>query len=150
MLVLSEEVPHLMSTDGQAQPAKAGAASGQERPTGPHVMGGEPLSEFASALASLPLQERQARVQEMVLEIVRNVGAKGGSGVGVDEPLMEAGIDSLGSAELSNKLHDLTSMTMSPTLIFEHPTSRGIAAHVLGSLSLDGAQVGRGRGGHDT
>ena len=51
-----------------------------------------------------------------------------------ETPLMEAGIDSLAATELSNQLRDATGLTLSPTLVFEQPTPRAIAAHVLEEL----------------
>jgi len=53
---------------------------------------------------------------------------------------MEAGVDSLAATELASRLRVLTGITLSPTLVFEHPTPRAIAAHLL-------EQVGGGAGG---
>ena len=49
-------------------------------------------------------------------------------------PLMEAGIDSLAATELSSRLRAATGLALSPTLVFEQPTPRAIAAHVLEQL----------------
>eukprot|EP00964_Phaeocystis_antarctica_P071200 scaffold43398_cov61-Phaeocystis_antarctica.AAC.1 len=51
---------------------------------------------------------------------------------------MEAGIDSLAATELSSRLRAATGLLLSPTLVFEQPTPRAIAAHVLEQLA--GAQ----------
>eukprot|EP00964_Phaeocystis_antarctica_P034402 scaffold19558_cov63-Phaeocystis_antarctica.AAC.1 len=53
-------------------------------------------------------------------------------------PLMEAGIDSPAAMELSSRLRAATGLALSPTLVFEQPTPRAIAAHVLEQLA--GAQ----------
>jgi len=53
-------------------------------------------------------------------------------------PLMEAGVDSLAATELSNRLRAATGLALSPTLVFEQPTPRAIAAHVVEQLA--GAQ----------
>ena len=49
-------------------------------------------------------------------------------------PLMEAGIDSLAATELVHQLREATGLVLSPTLVFECPTPRAIAAHVLEEL----------------
>ena len=46
-------------------------------------------------------------------------------------PLMEAGIDSLAATELSSRLRSLTGVALSPTLVFEQPTPRAVAAHLV-------------------
>ena len=46
-------------------------------------------------------------------------------------PLMEAGVDSLVATELSLRLRMLVGVALSPTIIFEQPTPRAVAAHLL-------------------
>jgi acyl transferase domain-containing protein len=58
-----------------------------------------------------------------------------------DSPLMEAGIDSLSATELSQQLRALSGAALSPTLVFEHPTSRAIAAHLLTQVAPPVAAV---------
>ena len=48
-----------------------------------------------------------------------------------ETPLMEAGIDSLAATELTSQLADLAASPLTPTLMFEQPTPRAIAAHIL-------------------
>ena len=57
-----------------------------------------------------------------------------GGFVDADAPLMEAGVDSLGAVELRNQLQsmagnsDSQSSSLPSTLVFDHPTARGLAA----------------------
>ena len=51
---------------------------------------------------------------------------------------MEAGVDSLAATELSSRLRSLTGVALSPTLIFEQPTARAIAAHLVEEASSSG------------
>ena len=44
---------------------------------------------------------------------------------------MEAGVDSLGATELSSRLRTVAGVGLSPTLVFEQPTPRGVAALIL-------------------
>ena len=92
-----------------------------------------PHSEAASILGR-PLGERQARMEGLVLRVVRELTGEGGE-ITPSTPLMEAGVDSLAATELSNRLQADTGLALSPTLVFEQPTPRAIAAHVLELLA---------------
>ena len=52
-----------------------------------------------------------------------------------DTPLMDAGLDSLFAMQLCEELSQLTSLDLSPTLIFEYSTADALASFVDGSLS---------------
>ena len=47
-----------------------------------------------------------------------------------DTPLMQAGVTSISAVRLSSRLSSLTSVTLSPVLVFEQPTPRAIALHL--------------------
>ena len=77
-----------------------------------------------------------------------------------DVPLMHAGVTSVAAVRLSSRLRSLTGLALPPTLIFEWPTPRAIAAHLADSNApahLAGAEAlvasikdelgGSGRGG---
>ena len=66
-----------------------------------------------------------------MLRVVRELTGGGGD-IGSSTRLMEAGIDSPAARELSKKLRE--AMPLLPTLLFEQPTSRAIAAHVVAQL----------------
>ena len=51
-----------------------------------------------------------------------------------DTPLMEAGLDSLGSTELVNVLTTSTGLKLDPTLLFSHPTIGQLTEHITGVL----------------
>ena len=92
---------------------------------------------LASALAALAASQRQPHVESLVVRVVRELTGSEAS-VTASTPLMEAGVDSLAATELSNRLRAATGLALSPTLVFEQPTPRAIAAHVLEQLA--GAQ----------
>ena len=48
---------------------------------------------------------------------------------------MEAGVDSLAATELASRVQALAGITLAPTLVFEHPTPRAIAAHIVEQLA---------------
>ena len=64
------------------------------------------------------------------------------------QPLMEAGLDSLAAVELRNQLAARFSIDLAPTLSFDFPTAAALAAHIasktaatsLEELSADAAQ----------
>ena len=67
---------------------------------------------------------------ETVLDMVRRTA---GGSVNADAPLMEAGVDSLGAVELRNQLQHTIgeAVSLSSTLVFDHPTARGLIATLL-------------------
>jgi len=65
-----------------------------------------------------------ASVKEAIIQVV-------GADVDDDEPLMAAGLDSLGSVEFSNVLAQKFSMQMPGTLIFDYPSARAVTEFLL-------------------
>ena len=87
-------------------------------------------SALATTLLQLSASERAAQLEALVLEHVVNV--IGQLGVGLDEPLMEAGLDSLAAIELRNQLsQNLGDGVVLPAIVlFNHPTVSQLAAHI--------------------
>lgn len=63
--------------------------------------------------------------------------------VAPDEPLMAAGLDSLGSVELRNSLESVLALALPPTLIFDYPSAAAIAGYVAGRLPAAAAAASR-------
>eukprot|EP00964_Phaeocystis_antarctica_P067990 scaffold41197_cov68-Phaeocystis_antarctica.AAC.1 len=114
------------------------AASVQQRGSAAAVEASPKWCELADALAALPASQRQPHVESLVLRALRELTGDAETSVTASTPLMEAGIDSLAATELSSRLRAATGLALSPTLVFEQPTPRAIAAHVLEQLA--GAQ----------
>ena len=66
-----------------------------------------------------------------MLRVVRELAGAASEALDAETPLMEAGVDSLAATELSSRLRSLTGVALSPTLVFEQPTARAVAAHLL-------------------
>lgn len=59
---------------------------------------------------------------------------RAGNVVSADEPLMAAGLDSLGSVEFVNVLSRHLQLSLPATLIFDHPTATAVAQHIHSQL----------------
>ena len=90
-------------------------------------------NSLISSMLQLPASERAARLEALVLEHV--VSVSGQLETDSDEPLMEAGLDSLATIELVSQLSQSLGdgVVLSATVLFDHPTVLQLAAHI-GSL----------------
>ena len=57
-----------------------------------------------------------------------------GSAVGDDEPLMSAGLDSLGSVEFANVLSQKLGMQMPGTLVFDYPSVSAVTEYLTAQM----------------
>ena len=79
--------------------------------------------------------QRRAGMEAMVMEVVLELTGVIDGTLTTETPLMDAGVDSLAATELSSRLRTRTNaMSLSPTLVFEQPTARKIAAHILAQV----------------
>jgi hypothetical protein len=123
--VLEIEAPELLQAS--ALPVTTNAQDGREATSSATAEG-----ELARALASMPLSKRMGHVEATVLRVVSMLTS---NAVDVETSLMDAGIDSLAATEFSSRLKAICNVSLSPTLIFDHPTARSVAAHVLEQVS---------------
>merc|ERR1719218_430253 len=63
--------------------------------------------------------------------------------VEIDEPFMEAGIDSLGSVQLLTDVGQEFQMALAPSAVFDYPTIRALGEHLI----AEGAGAAGGGGG---
>lgn len=104
----------------------------------PTASSGDPTTAVAAAqtsgAASVP--GTAALSQELVLGQVQ-AALQGvlGEILGVDEPLMSAGLDSLGSVEFANILSRQFGMQMPGTLVFDYPTVNAVSAYLYDKLA---------------
>nr|WP_235875105.1 type I polyketide synthase [Saccharopolyspora aridisoli] len=111
------------------------AAVGSARPdVGP--------TAFAARLHELAEAERT----DLVLDLVRTrVGAVLGhaepAAIGLDKAFRDLGFDSLTGVELRNQLAAATGRTLAASLVYDYPTPRALAEHLLGELLGDRAEI---------
>ena len=84
-----------------------------------------------TAVAPVGVPPKTAVLLATVLSVVRELT---GEALEPTTPLMEAGVDSVTATHLSSQLEEATGVALSPTLVFEQPTPRAIAAHVTAQL----------------
>ncbi|MFC7388482.1 acyl carrier protein, partial [Sphaerisporangium rhizosphaerae] len=102
---------------GSTGAADAAGAVGVERP----VM----------ALARLSARQRQRQLLDMVCaQAAATLGHDSAEAIDADRPFQEFGFDSLTAVELRNRLHTVTGLRLTPTLVFDHPTPRALAMHL--------------------
>jgi acyl carrier protein len=59
-----------------------------------------------------------------------------GSAVGAEQPLMSAGLNSLGSVELRNSLEARLGLQLPATLVFDYPSISALAIYLAGRADL--------------
>jgi acyl carrier protein len=87
------------------------------------------------------MQCRAARQE--VLEVVAELL---GERVAADQPLMEAGLDSIGAVELRNAVAAKFGVELAATATLDHPTAAALAAHLV-ALSSRTTKLDAGRAG---
>ncbi|TDC77735.1 type I polyketide synthase [Actinomadura sp. 7K507] len=93
-------------------------------------------------LARLPVPERGPVLQEVVrAQAARVLGHDRTGAVPPDRPFQQLGFTSLAAVELRNALNAETGLRLPVTLVYDHPSPRAVADHLLELLDL-----GRGDG----
>jgi myxalamid-type polyketide synthase MxaC len=78
-----------------------------------------------------PARRRQLLIETLQTHAARVLGLPASTGVDPDQPLQEAGMDSLMAVELRDALVGLIGRDLPVTLLFEHPSLGAVADHLL-------------------
>ncbi|MEU7384784.1 acyltransferase domain-containing protein [Streptomyces sp. NPDC042207] len=90
---------------------------------------------LADRLAALSEEEQNKVLAELVLaEAVVALGDAATDSVEHDSPFFEVGFNSLIAVELRNRLNEATGLTLSPMLVFDHPTPGLVVDHLRSLL----------------
>ena len=83
-------------------------------------------------------------------EVLQAVAGVLGEQVTPDQPLMEAGLDSIGAVELRNAISAKFGVELAATASLDHPTAAALAAHIAGVLGRRRAAHGAAHAGVNT
>ena len=75
------------------------------------------------------------------MQVMDTVAAVLGASPGSDEPLMDAGLDSLGAVELRNGLAKSVGMELPGTLVFDYPSVTALAGYLSQQMADAGGVV---------
>ena len=123
---------------GRAQPGPVPPVLRGLLRTGRRTAAGEQAALALHDLQSLVPAERAGRLTGLVQgEVARVLGHAAPEAVDVEEEFRRLGFDSLTAVELRNRLGTVTGLTLPATLVFDYPTPRLLADHLLGELFGD-------------
>jgi len=86
---------------------------------------------FAAQLAKLSEKERTSQIETYLTGVVGDVL---GREVGGDEPLMDAGLDSLGAVELHNTVQQSMGVELPTTIVFDYPNINAVSSYISGEI----------------
>ena len=96
-------------------------------PAGTAAAAGTSAALLTSSAARVDPAEVEGRVQEAVGKVL-------GAAVAANEPLMAAGLDSLGAVELRNSLEGAFGLQLPSTLVFDYPTVSALTEFLSSKL----------------
>jgi rifamycin polyketide synthase modules 7 and 8 len=89
-------------------------------------------------LARLAPAEQEALLVDVVrAQVAVVLGHSGPGGVRADAAFKDAGLDSLTSVELRNRLREATGLKLPATLVFDHPNPQALARYLRDELAVD-------------
>ncbi|OCB32302.1 polyketide synthase [Mycobacterium malmoense] len=93
------------------------------------------LTGLRARLDGLAPEQRRRELVELVCGNAATVLGHSTADVDAEQAFADLGFDSLTAVELRNRLKIATGLTLSPTLIFDHPTPAALAEHLDGQLA---------------
>ncbi|TDC80160.1 SDR family NAD(P)-dependent oxidoreductase, partial [Micromonospora sp. KC606] len=130
-------VPALLRELVPARPAGA-PASPSPALTGP---------DLAGRLRNLAEADRGRAVLDLVrTQVAAVLGHPGRDAIDPRRPFSELGFDSLAAIELRNALDSATGLRLPATLVFDQPTPRAVAQHILAGLAGSAGGTGSAAG----
>ncbi|MGA2165857.1 MAG: type I polyketide synthase, partial [Solirubrobacteraceae bacterium] len=111
-----------------------------ELPQVQRALQGPPASDqpapLAHSLAALDASARQAALLQLVCsEAAAVIGHSDAQALAPRRPFKDLGFDSLAGVQLSDRLASASGLRLPPTLIFDHPTPKALADHLLATFT---------------
>ena len=75
-------------------------------------------------------------VQQVQTQLQQIVQAMLGTTVSMEQPLMEAGLDSLGAVELRNTISNQFSIELPATVMFDYPSISALAGYIINQVQV--------------
>ncbi|WP_327071313.1 polyketide synthase [Kitasatospora sp. NBC_01302] len=119
---------------GEADPAALLASCRRRLPPHRVPQAIRPVSRIPQTSSGKPAR-RLLRFQYLLDAVGRATEAITGRSPGADQPFAEAGLDSLGSVRLRDRLGAELGLALPPSLVFDHPTPRALAGHLAGGAA---------------
>jgi len=94
--------------------------------------------------AGLDLSATTGKVSKLVKDVLAD-----DDDLSHDTPFMEAGVDSLGSVQLVTDVGKEFKMALAPSVVFDFPTVRALAEHLVAEVGAGGDAPATGGGGDD-
>ncbi|WP_068189630.1 type I polyketide synthase [Mycobacterium sp. UM_CSW] len=116
-------------------PLLSGLANRPARRVVDHVEIAMASTGLRARLAGLTPEQRHRELVDLVCGNAATVLGHSSTDVEAEQPFQDLGFDSLTAVELRNRLKNATGLTLSPTLIFDHPTPAALAEHLDGQLA---------------
>jgi acyl transferase domain-containing protein len=114
------------------------SGSGSEAVTGAE----RPVPELVRRLVGLPEVEQSRALVELVrTEAATVLGHSATSTVTAGRAFKEVGFDSLTAVELRNRLTAATGVRLPPAVVFDYPTPKALAEHLLAELDTLGVST---------
>ena len=110
-----------------AKPSVAQVAAASVTTVGPTV-----TSPLGTQLLAMVPSKREGHVEGLIVAAVSDLA--GSEEISATTPLMDAGIDSLAATELAGRLRDASGVEITATAMFDHPTPRALASHMVEQL----------------
>ena len=92
-------------------------------------------SGLRARMQGLTAEQRHRELADLVCSNAATVLGHGTADVHGDSAFQDLGFDSLTAVELRNRLKTATGLTLSPTVIFDHPTPAALAEHLDAQLA---------------
>ena len=126
----------LASSESSAAAASAGPILALAPPSSLGPSAEAPSRRAPSPASSLPAASRAERLASAVATVSGVVRGVLGAEIGHDEPLMDAGLDSLGAVELRNALEGQLGLSLPVTAIFDYPSVNALAGFLADQLRV--------------